>query len=136
MPLINLPYLLLLFNLAQHDNTLHLLFPHHPPEVIDSVWEGTLSCYVGSLLPVTLQVIQKMNTLGVDSEEVQRICGGHIHWHIHFSMIKLHKSRRLSWVDTGGRGTFLEVKLFVSPTVSPIRRFTFQCKAIARRKNV
>ena len=47
-------YLMLLFSLAQHDNTLHLLFPHHPPEVTDSVWEGPLSRYVGSLLPVTL----------------------------------------------------------------------------------
>ena len=64
MPL-KLPYLLLLFSLAQHDNTLHLLFPHHPPEVIDSVWEGPLSRYVGSLLPVTLQVTQK---IGVASE--------------------------------------------------------------------
>ena len=58
-------YLLLLLRLAQHDNTLHLLFPHHPPEVVDSVWEGPLSRYVGSLLPVTLQVTQK---IGVASE--------------------------------------------------------------------
>ena len=47
-------YLMLLFSLAQHDNTLHLLFPHHPPEIINSVWEGPLSRYVGSLLPITL----------------------------------------------------------------------------------
>ena len=47
-------YLSLFFSFAEHDNALDFLFPDHPPEVIDSVWEGTLSGNVGSFLPVAL----------------------------------------------------------------------------------
>ena len=49
-------YITIFFIPAEHDNALHLLFPHHPPEVINSVWEGSLSGYVGSFLSVTLHV--------------------------------------------------------------------------------
>ena len=77
-PPVKLPHLLLLLSLAQHHYTFDLLFPHHPPEVIDSVWEGPLTRYVGSLLPVTLY--REGNTsCGIlvfkDTTELVRCCG-------------------------------------------------------------
>ena len=46
--------LLFFFCLAQHNNTLDLVLPHHPPEIINSVWEGTLSGNIRTLASVTL----------------------------------------------------------------------------------
>ena len=46
--------LLFFFCLAQHDDTLDLVLPHHPPEIINSVWEGTLSGNIRTLTSVTL----------------------------------------------------------------------------------
>ena len=43
------------FFFAEYDNALDVFFPDHPPEVIGSVSEGTLSGNVCSLLPVTLK---------------------------------------------------------------------------------
>ena len=49
-----LRYLPHFFSFAEHDDALDFFFPDHPPEVIDSVWEGALSGDVCAFLPVTL----------------------------------------------------------------------------------
>ena len=46
--------LLFFLSLAQHDNTLGLVLPHYPPEIINSVWEETLSGNIRTLASVTL----------------------------------------------------------------------------------
>ena len=43
-----------LVDVGEHDDAAGVLLPHHSPEVVDSVWEGTLCCYVQSLLLVAL----------------------------------------------------------------------------------
>ena len=46
--------LLFFLSLAQHDDALDLVLPHHPPEINNSVWEGTLSGNIRTLASVTL----------------------------------------------------------------------------------
>ena len=38
----------------QHDDTLGLVLPHHPPEIVNSVREGTLGGNIRTLASVTL----------------------------------------------------------------------------------
>ena len=44
-----------LLQAAQLNNTLALILPHHPPEIIHSRFEGTLCGYIGTTLPVPLR---------------------------------------------------------------------------------
>ena len=46
--------LLLFHGLAQCDDTFHFMFPDHPPEVVDGVWEWPLSGNVRSFLSIPL----------------------------------------------------------------------------------
>ena len=43
-----------LVNVGEHDDATRIFFPHHSPEVVDCVWQRTLSRYVQCLLLVAL----------------------------------------------------------------------------------
>lgn len=47
-------YLSILLCFAEHDNSLAIEFPHHPPELVHSGLQGTLCGYVSILPLVTL----------------------------------------------------------------------------------
>ena len=49
------PHHVLLLQLTQHDNTAAAMLPHHSPEVIHCVLQGTLCGYVGVPLLVALE---------------------------------------------------------------------------------
>ena len=49
------PHHILLLQLTQHDNTAAAMLPHHSPEVIHCVLQGTLCGYVGIPLLVALE---------------------------------------------------------------------------------
>lgn len=48
------------FQLRQHYDYSRIVFPQHSPEIIRRIWQGTLSCDVGSSVPVPV------NERGVD----------------------------------------------------------------------
>lgn len=76
-----------LHQVSDHDYNAGVLFPHHPPEVLECGFERTLSCYVGLGFVVALQRREKQKYTShtvkfIHNEALTSMCSADI-THIH-----------------------------------------------------